>query len=259
MEIGLDRYARRDSPIHRWDARYKLAGILCLIFSFSFVRSLYLLPILILITLVVLITSRIPFSYVLNRLKYPGIFLLVIAVVLPLFSGTNVVAQLGPLSVKQEGSLELLLILVKFVCILTLALVLLSSAPVLENIKAMRAMRLSPIIADIALLTYRYIFEIGNDLRKMETAMWLRNFKAGRLSFAGLSTLSSLAGTLLVRSYERSERIYKAMILRGYGNNASIGNANQLCFHATHWDRIALAGFLLASVLIVVGEIFLSR
>jgi cobalt/nickel transport system permease protein len=259
MDIGLDGYVDLDSPIHRWDARYKLAGIFFLIFSFSFVRSLYLLPSIILITLVILVFSRIPFSYVINRLKYPGIFLLVIAVVLPLFTGTNVIAQLGPLAIRLEGTLELILIVVKFVCILTLALVLFSSAPVLVNIKAMRAMHLPPLLADIALLTYRYIFEIGNDLKKMETAMRLRNFKAGRLSFTGLGVLSSLAGTLLVRSYERSERIYKAMILRGYGSNAHNGVANHLDFQANLWDKIALAGFLLLSGLIVASEIFLSK
>jgi cobalt/nickel transport system permease protein len=49
----------------------------------------------------------------------------------------------------------------------------------------------------------------------MERAMRLRGFR-GR-SFRGLTALASLAGSLLVRSYERSDLVYKAMVLRGYG------------------------------------------
>ena len=193
----------------------------------------------------------------LTRLKYPGIFLLAAAIVLPFFSGTTMIFRLGPLAIYQEGLLALLLITVKFICILTLGLVLFGSAPLLTTIKAMRALRLSPILADMMLLTYRYIFEIGHDLKTMETAMRLRNFRAGRFSLRGINTLASMSGTLLVRSYERSERIYKAMILRGYGCQTSNGFPAQAIFQAHRRDALALAGALLLAAVIVSLEIIL--
>lgn len=39
--------------------------------------------------------------------------------------------------------------------------------------------------------------------------------KAGKLSF-NLKTFGGLIGTLFLRSYERSERVYQAMLARGY-------------------------------------------
>jgi cobalt/nickel transport system permease protein len=153
--------------------------------------------------------------------------------------------------------LDLLLIAVKFLCILTLGLVLFGSAPFLTSIKAMRALRLSPILADMMLLTYRYIFEIGHDLKKMETSMRLRNFRAGRFSLRGINTLAFVSGTLLIRSYERSERIYKAMILRGYGYQTSEGFAAQALFQAQRRDVWALVYCLILAAVIVSAEIIL--
>ncbi len=257
--LSLDRYADLDSPLHRWDVRFKLIGMFSLIFAFSFVQELHLLPSLLLLTVVLFLVSRLPLHFLLTRLQYPGIFLLAVAIVLPLFSGSTILLWLGPLAIRQEGLLALIVIAVKFVCILTLGLVLFGSAPFLTTIKAMRALRLSPILADMMLLTYRYIFEIGRDLQSMSTAMRLRNFQANRFSLDGLRKLASLSGTLLVRSYERSERIYKAMIVRGYGAVEDNGiQRARSSFQANHQDALALAAMLLASAAIVVVEIWLG-
>lgn len=259
VNLDLDKYAHLESPIHRWDPRYKLIALMGLIFAFSFVQDLRLLPALLGVTLILFIISRLPLNFLLTRLSYPGIFLLALAIVLPLFSGTTVIFRLGPLAVRQEGLLALLLITVKFLCILTLGLVLFGSAPFLTTIKAMRTLGLSPILADMMLLTYRYIFEIGHDLKTMETSMRLRNFRAGRFSLRGINTLASLSGTLLVRSYERSERVYKAMVLRGYGHQTARGSTPQGMSQAQHQDMLALAGTLLLAAAIVSAEIILRQ
>ena len=256
--LSLDRYADLDSPLHRWDVRYKLIGMFSLIFAFSFVQALPLLPSLLLLTLMLFLVSRLPLHFLLTRLQYPGIFLLAVAIVLPLFSGSTILLRLGPLAIRQEGLLALIVIAVKFICILTLGLVLFGSAPFLTTIKAMRALRLSPILADMMLLSYRYIFEIGRDLQSMSTAMRLRNFQANRFSLDGLSKLASLSGTLLVRSYERSERIYKAMIVRGYGAIKDNGlKRARRSFQANRQDALALAAMLLASAAIVAADMLL--
>ena len=255
VDLGLDTFAHLESPVHGWDTRYKLVGLMTLIFAISFVQDLRLLPVILGIALVIFLLSRLPFEFLLSRLRYPGVFLLAVAIILPFFSGSTVLMQLGPVAIRQEGMLALTLIVGKFICILTLGLVLFGSAPLLINIKAMRALRLSPILADMMLLTYRYIFELGHDLQTMEIAMRLRNFRARRLSWRGINTLASLSGTLLVRSYEQSERIYKAMILRGYGS-LDIASTKVL-FHARYRDRIALLFTLFVAASIVVAEIIL--
>jgi cobalt/nickel transport system permease protein len=108
----------------------------------------------------------------------------------------------------------------KFAAIMTTALVLFGTAPFLTTIKAMRALGLPSVLADMTLLSYRYLFEIGDDLATMQTAMGLRGFRGRGLRRHTLGVLAALAGTILVRSYEQSERIYRAMVLRGYGRSS---------------------------------------
>ena len=256
MDLGLDAYAHLDSPLHRWDARYKLAGLMAVILAFSFVRNLWLLPAMVLVAGALYAASRLPFLWLLKRLRYPGAFLLIVAVLLPFFSGSTILVAIGPLSLRQEGCLEFLSIAVKFVSIVTVGLVLFGTAPFLTAIKAMRALGLPPILADMTLLSYRYLFEIGSDLARMETAMRMRGFRAARLSMRGVGNLAALAGSLLVRSYERSDRVYRAMILRGYGQaGGSAGDE----FQAGRFDAVLLAGALLTAGCFVAAEALLRR
>lgn len=253
VKSGLDEYARLDSPLHRWEPRYRLVGLMALVFAFSFVQDLRLLPAMLTVTFALYAVSRLPFPFLLNRLRAPGFFLLIVAILLPFLSGSTVLLRIGPLALRQEGCLDLLLVVVKFVSILTTGLVIFGSAPFLTTVKAMRALGLPSILTDMTLFSYRYIYEIGDDLETMETAMGLRGFRARRPSGRTLGVLASLAGSILVRSYEQSERIYKAMVLRGYGH--ALRPRDEFQTHPR--DAIALGSILLVAACFVVAEILL--
>ncbi len=240
MNFTLDEHSHLNSPIHRWDPRFKLIGFLLLIFAFSFISELSILPAMLAVTAGTFLISRIPASFVLMRLRYPSFFILIIVLSLPFISGSDVIFSIGALEFNREGAEAALLIAVRFFSILTIGLILFSTAPLITSIKAMRALGLPTIIADMTLLTFRYLFEIGNYLHQMETALRLRGFNARRFSLKGLSTLSWLGGSILVRSYERSDSIYKAMILRGYGQP---NNVVQNEFQSTAGDIIVLGIF----------------
>lgn len=255
MRLTLDRYADLDSPIHRWSPRHRLVGLTVLIFALSFVRDLRLLPAMVAVALGLYALTRMPLSFLVKRLRTPGFFLLAMALLLPFLSGSTVVVQLGPLAVRQEGCLELLRVVAKFTAILTLSLVLFGAAPILSTIKAMRGLGLPPILADMTLLSYRYIYEIGDDLARMERGMRLRGFHARRLGGRTLRDLAALAGSLLVRSYERSERVYKAMVLRGYGRSTLAPEERE----GDASDVLLLGGVLLLAVGFVTVELVLRR
>ncbi|MFE4108173.1 cobalt ECF transporter T component CbiQ [Almyronema epifaneia] len=252
MKLGLDDYARLDSPIHRWLPKYKLVGLMALILAFSFVRSLALLPVMALSTFGFYRSAGLPFQFWRQRLQIPGIFLAVVVLLLPFLSGSTVWLSLGPLSLYQEGSLAVVLISVRFVCILTLGLVLFGTAPFFETIRAMRSLGLPPILADMTVLTYRYIFEIGDYFQAMRTAMQLRGFESHRLNWRTLKTLAALAGSLLIRSYEKSEQVYQAMLLRGYGQRLATTRQPK----PTPPDTVLLVMTLTLSVGILIAELF---
>ena len=50
MKLFLDKYASLNSPIHRWEQKPKFIALMSLIFAFAFTQSLFLLPILTIIT-----------------------------------------------------------------------------------------------------------------------------------------------------------------------------------------------------------------
>lgn len=217
MKLGLDEYAHLDSPLHRWEPRSKLLGLSSLILAYTFVEDWRLLLPTVAITVVIYWLSQLPFSFWLQRIRYPGVFLLGIVLILPFASGETVWLHLGPIALYAEGVQGMILIASRFLAIVTLALVLFGTGSFLSTVEAMRSLGLSPILADMMLLFYRYLFEIGDRLKTMQMAMRLRGFQPQKLSPRNLTLLASLAGTLLIRSYEQSEQVYRAMLLRGYG------------------------------------------
>jgi cobalt/nickel transport system permease protein len=256
MKLQLDEYAYLNTPLHRWDPRYKLIAFTALIFAFSFVCDLRLLPVMVAVSGTLYIVSRLPLSFLLARLRLPGYFLLMMAVLLPFLSGQTALFYIGPLAVKQEGCLDLLLIWVKFLCILTMGIILFGTTPFLTNVKAMQALGLPFILADMILFSYRYLYDISDKLKTMQTAMKLRGFR--RHNLKSLGTLASLAGTILVRSYEQSDRVYKAMILRGYGQAGGTRSEYRWDeFQAYPRDLAGLLVLICIAVAFVAAEIYL--
>lgn len=218
MKLVLDRYAYLDSPIHRWDQSSKFVALMALIFAFSSVRALWLILPMLAVTGLLLGLSRLPLKFWLSRLRYPGTFIATVVLLLPFAVGETVWVEIGSLTLRQEGCAAALLLAMRFICIFTVGLVLFGTAPFLQSLQALRALGIPRTIVDMALLAYRYLETVGEALATMQQAMYLRGWREDRFSRRNLKLLAALAGGLLVRSYEQSQRIYQAMILRGYGS-----------------------------------------
>ncbi|WP_017661257.1 cobalt ECF transporter T component CbiQ [Baaleninema simplex] len=248
MRHGLDEYARLDSPLHRWEPRCKFVGLMALIFAFSFIEDLYLLLPMLGITVLLYKLSRLPKTYWCDRLHYPGYFLLGVVVVLPFVSGETILFEIAGLAVRWEGLLDVVEIATRFLCIVTVSLVLFGTSPIATTLRAMRSLGVPSLITDMMLLFYRYLYETLDRLTQVQTAMRLRGFNRQQLSWRNLRILASLAGTLLVTSYEQSEQVYRAMRLRGYGR--STARVSEIPVRTV--DAIALGGVLAVSLTLVV-------
>jgi cobalt/nickel transport system permease protein len=255
MNLGIDEYNDLDSPFHRLDPRYKIIGLITLVFSFSFIRDLRMLLAMGVATITIYGISRLPAGFIAKRFRYPSFFLLAIVLSLPFLSGEHILTSLGPIAMRQEGLLAAILIATRFTCIFTIGVILLGTTPLLTNIKAMRTLGVPDIMADMALLAFRYLKEIGRDLRNMQTSMRLRGFQERRFSPRGLKTLAWLSGSLLIYSYERSESIYKAMILRGYGHAPPRRDE----FTASRRDALILTAIILLAAGFIIGDLRLGH
>ena len=259
-----ETYIHRESVIHRWAPRLKLVSLLALMFAFATVRQLALVPWMLGLVMLLYGLSGLPLSFLRQRLSYPGLFILAVVVLLPLTVGETVLAQWGWFSLRQEGLQATLLILGRFLSILTLGFILLGSTPFLTILHAMRSLGLPAILADMTLLAYRYLYEIADTLATMQQAMRLRGFGQARqrwlrINGQAMQQRAMLAGNLLIRSYEQSERVYKAMRLRGYGYGpaSTLGAGTTPTPPRLSW--LLTGGVLLAAACIVIAEGLLRR
>ncbi|NJO19990.1 MAG: hypothetical protein HC838_07910, partial [Spirulinaceae cyanobacterium RM2_2_10] len=77
------------------------------------------------------------------------------------------------------------------------------------------------------------------------------------LNRRNLQRLASLAGSLLVRSYERSQHVYQAMILRGYGQGPGARDRRWQGIDRYSW---AVSGLMVAIALsLLLAEIWLAE
>ncbi|MDK2920268.1 MAG: cobalt/nickel transport system permease protein [Candidatus Petromonas sp.] len=245
MNIYTGKFAGLDTTIHRWEPRAKFIGLMILIFSFSFINSLMLLPVMILISTLIFIASKLPFSFLLRRLSIPSFFVIAMGIFLIFFSKGTIMFKLGPLALKREGITAMILITVRFFCILTIIVTLFETTPFLTIIKVMNSLGIPSILTDMIMFTYRYIFLVIENLLNMQMAMRLRGFRNRNLK--DIVCLSSLVGSLFIRSYEQSERIYYAMVLRGYEQSENIKEEYQ-------FKKIDIV-FTIAVVMIAVGMV----
>lgn len=250
-DLSIDRYAQLQSPIHQWEARCRFVGLLSLIVGCATIQHMALLPVALVVAAGCYRAARLPLSFLVTRLRYPAAFLLVVMVVVPFASGQTALASFGPLTLYQEGSRQALLTAARFGCILTLSLVLFGSAPLLTTMRTMRALGVPSLIVDMMLFFFRYLTDTATMLTTRQHALRLRGLDTRRLNGRLLHTLAALTGTMLVQSYERSERIYHALCIRGYGHAPATTHTTPV----RPADWVGLAAAVGVAVLLVVGSL----
>ncbi len=236
----------------KWEPRAKVVAFSLLLLSFTMVKSLSLVIAMLFISSIIFALSGLPVKCLFQRWKIPAVLVLMMGLILLFFSEGQALLYLGPLPITQEGLLAFLLILSRLMCILTLIAVLLATTPLLLLISAMRDLGLPGIMADMILFTLRYLYTLNDQLEQMKKALTLRGFSAQGLS--SLKQYAILIGAILVRSFEQSDRVYRAMAVRGYGFEPGLAPGNSWNFQ----DKIMCYSFSLLAFLIGSLQIYLN-
>lgn len=211
----IDRYAALGSPIHRWDPRLKLVSILILIFSIVLLYDVRMAFIALIIATVLLLISRIPLQFVAGYLKWVSIFILPFFLIMPFAVQGNEIYRLHTIAITYEGVEYALLIWLRAFSAVMLIFPMIGTMQFGDTIKALESLRAPNKLVQMIMFTYRYIFVLLNELQTMLGSMYARGFQM-KLNMQALRTTGKALGMLFVRSYERSERVYNAMISRGY-------------------------------------------
>lgn len=193
--------------------RARLMIALLLAFGIASVKGPATLPVVALLACgVVLALGRA--DGVLRRLRGPALLSLSLMVVLPLTLGHTVLAEIGPVAVRREGVQVGALMAVRLVSIVAVTLALLASLSPFQLVAALRGLGVPALMADIALLTLRYLDEVSAELRRTRLA---RRLRGGRDGWRALPDHAALLANTLIRAQARADRLWAAMRLRGYG------------------------------------------
>lgn len=255
MPIAIDRYAHLQSPIHRWELRTKLIAFFAVIFVFAGMQHPVLLAIMAGVTALLYGLSRLPRQFLWAYWRYPGMLIGAVILVTPWLVGETVIWQWGVLRLTQEGCLQVVQIVVRFLCIVTLGVVLFGTAPLAKSLRALQALGVPRLLVDLGLLTYRYLQVCDRNRRTMQNAMRLRGFQSQKFSRRNLRLWAQLAGDLLVRSYDQSIRVYQAMLLRGYGQRQQNFRQQQEPITFSSW--LGLGGMVMVALGLAIAQFHL--
>ncbi len=210
-----EQFATGDSFVHNLDPRIKV--IVAILFSVvvavssKFSASLSAFA----VSIFLIVLSKLPIRRVFYRLLVVNGLILFLWIFLPFTFKGEAWFDIGPLVGTKEGVLYATQITIKSNAILLAMISLLATTPIFAIGHAMGKLAVPDKIIHLFLFTYRYIHVIFQEYHRLINAMKIRGFMP-RTNIHTYRSYAYLVGMLLVKSYDRAERIHKAMLLRGF-------------------------------------------
>jgi cobalt/nickel transport system permease protein len=245
-EIGrMDELGRMDTPVHRVDARAKALvtlAFIAVVISFPLYTISALTPFL-LFPVALIALGRIPARHILKQMLMAAPFALAVGIFNPLLD-RQPFGTLGPF-VVTGGWVSLVSIMLRFLLTVGAALALIACTGMNRLGEGLGRLGVPRVFVVQLLFLYRYLFVVAEEGGKMFRSVELRSERTHPLS---LRTYGSLIGNLLLRSMERAERVYRAMVARGFD-----GEIRVLRRSSFRWTDIGfvcgwLAFFIIARV-----------
>lgn len=222
----FDRYQARHSLIHQLDPRVKVVVTVLLILSNVLLPDGAWLAFGLAWGVILLINAlaRLPLLYAFKRSFIALPFALAAVTIMFTLPGQPLATfQFGPwaLTVSDAGLIRFVSIVIRSWLSVQVAILLVATTQFPDLMHALRHLRLPQILVAVVSFTYRYLFVLSDEVTRMLRARDARSARhPGHRSGGSLLWRARIAGhmigQLFLRSYERSERIYSAMVARGY-------------------------------------------
>ncbi len=238
----LDLYREGTSPVHRLDGRAKLLVTAAFIVCASLLPAVHWPAYLGMaaLALAAVVISEVPLRVALARSLVALPFALVAAASLPFLRPGTPLFTLAVgrwrATATDAGLLALGAVLARSWLSVLAAGLLTATTPFTDLLAALQGLGLPRLLAALMSFMYRYVFVLADEAERLARARTARSGVALCLASAGddagglpalharaggslawrAHVLGGMIGNLFVRSYERSERIYQAMLARGF-------------------------------------------
>lgn len=227
MHINVfDHYQNQATLAHRLDPRVKVVVVIAFILSNALLPdgSWLAYAILGLFVLVAARMAQIPFGFLFKRSLLVLPFLLAAVTIMFTLPGTAVFSfQLGPwtFSATDAGLVRFSSIVVRSWLSVLAAIWLTATTPFPDLMHALRHLHVPQILVAIISFMYRYLFVMADEARRLLRAREARSARLPGQNGGGslwwrAKIAGNMVGQLFLRSFERSDRVYNAMLARGY-------------------------------------------
>jgi len=256
--IMLDHFANRSTPVHRLGAAAKTVSLVAVILATVLVtrgRFLLLAPVAMGLAAYHAI-SRTPLRYAVRRLAVVSPLALAVVALFPFLEPGEVVwrwpATGGGLVVTREGLLRAGDLLARFVLCSWASLLLLATTQFQDLLQGLARLHVPRVFVTQLAILYRYLWVVIDEAMRMRMARIARDGGLGPRSLRFRSR-AGVVGVLFLRSWDRAERIYRAMAARGFDGTLHTPRPGRL----RPVDWVFGAAVTAGAVALVLGDRFL--
>lgn len=235
---AFDRYHEKESFLHKLDPRVKVLVTVIFIVSNALLPDGAWLAFLLawLFTLAANVLSKLGIGFTLKRSIIALPFALIAITVLFSIPGEPLATfhfLSSQFTVTDNGLLRFVSILIRSWLSVQMAILLVAVTRFPDLIHALEHLRVPAILTTIIAFLYRYLFVLTDEVFRLLRAREARSGAVtGSRSGGGVlwraKIAGNLAGQLFLRSFERSDRIYNAMLSRGYAGRLYTLNPHEM-------------------------------
>jgi len=240
---ALENLSAGQTAVHRLHPLIKiLSALLFIIFAASFGRYdfIRLAPYLF-YPFVMMAIAELPYKLLLSRVLIALPFCLFAGISNVIFDRSAAFTVSG--ITVSLGVLSLATILLKMYLCVMAALVLVATTPFTELTAELRRIHVPMVFVMIFEMTFRYIGVLLEEVHVMTTAYKLRS---GTKKALEMRHMGSFVGQILLRGFDRAERVHAAMRCRGY----SLKNIPPARKKLQTADILALAAVCIPAILL---------
>ena len=252
----FDHFQEHDSWLHRLDPRVKVITAVAFILGMALLPDgawlAYMLAWAMVITLA--LAADIAPWFVIKRSLLVVPFLL--AALTVVFTLPGQVLWRGPLGLTatDAGMVRFTSIFLRSWISLQMAVLLTASTRFPDILHALRHLKVPALFVAVLAFMYRYLFVLADESSRLLHARAARSAALpgqahGRSLPWRAGVAGSMVGQLFVRSLDRSDRVYSAMLARGYNGELLTMNPH----HMQRTDWLALLAALAAILALQVG------
>ena len=198
------------------DPRVKFISGMPLVISIALLNGITGPAVALALGIALALLARLDAMKLMQRLLAVNAFIFMLWFFLPFTHAGQTAFSLGPLTATREGMAFALMITLKANAIALISIAVFGTSEAMSLAHALLHIKVPLKLVYLFFFFYRYLSVLHQEYTRLRCAMRLRSFRAKGTTIHTYRNIANLVGMLLVRSSERSVRIYNAMLCRGF-------------------------------------------